>query len=126
MTAAEAGGPLRLTTARWFNRRTTAKDSHDGQMAERWSKVLGHTGPYTQFAYGQDYPGTMQRRDLQRAILVCPASMAIGIDVDDPAEYKTTELARYLGREHVRCHLGTGRAVPLPARRPLGAPGGLA
>ena len=116
MTPAQQFGPLRPTTARWLNRRIRLKVTHDGDAAERWSKVLAHTGPYTQFAYGCDHPSEWNRPDLQVCFVCSPQAGVFAIDVDDPDEYATTELARYVGREHALSERGSGFHILVDAR----------
>jgi hypothetical protein len=76
--------PLQLTTARWFN-------DYD-EMANKWSKIIAHTGPYEQYRYGTDTEVSYDRwkylhehhpgLDLQVAIICSPWSGVIGIDID--------------------------------------------
>jgi hypothetical protein len=107
--------PLRLTIARWFNRKTPVKD-HDGVPGERWSKVLAHTGPYTQFRYGTDTHSSQSRSGLQRCIVCSRQSGVIAVDTDDEAEYMTTELSRYVNRQHAISVRGGGFHCLIDAR----------
>lgn len=108
------GGPLRLTTARWLNRRRQASD-HDGQPSERWSKVLAHKGSYDQFAYGTDTASDWQG-PLQRAVICSPWSGVIAVDIDDEAAYMTTRTARTIARADAWSTRGGGFHVLIDAR----------
>jgi hypothetical protein len=86
--------PLKLTTARWRNRRRKVRDSfpdHNGPgYSFKWSKVLAHsgTGIYGRFRYGEDHPsdwpfrGGQDEGPLQKGLILCPASGMGGVDVD--------------------------------------------
>jgi hypothetical protein len=105
---------LRLTTARWVNRRRTVREL-DGSPGERWAKVLAHQGSYEQFTYGTDTPSDWLP-PLQRCVICSPLSGVIAIDVDDEAEYLTTELARHVSREHAVSTRGAGFHCLIDAR----------
>jgi hypothetical protein len=115
--------PLKLTTARWFNHeaRSSGRDRSTGYPIKRWSKVLAHTGSYEQFRYGSDTPSEWRsysgkRIYRQRAIVCSVWTGVIGIDVDDEAEYMTTELARHIRREQAISTRGSGWHALIDAR----------
>ena len=115
MTAGQQGSPLELTTARWLNRRTSRGRDHDGHPREKWAKVLAHTGPYEQFAYGTDTPSDWQGQ-LQGAIICSPGSGVIAIDVDDEAAYSQTRTAQWVRREQAISTRGAGWHALVDAR----------
>jgi hypothetical protein len=95
-----AGGaaPLLLTTARWYNG-TRRKDG-------RKAKILAATGFYSRFAYGTDTPCDHVAKDttmadglFQVAIICCPGSGVIAIDVDRPAAWDASATARHAVQE---------------------------
>src|ERR1019366_5389890 len=91
------GQPLLLTTARWHNqKKASGKRDHDGHPVERWSKVLAHTGPLTQFTYGSDTPSEWGRSDLQTCMIAALHTGVIVIDGDDWARFAVTPLGRSL------------------------------
>ena len=100
--------PLRLTTARWLNRKRATR-ALDGSPSEKWSKVLAHRGPLTQFAYGSDTPSDWNRSGLQMCIIAAQHTGVIIIDVDDWARFAVTPLARALiARGLPASHRGPG------------------
>lgn len=122
--------PLKLTRARWVNRRRPAK-ALDGTPSEKWAKVLAHTGTYEQFRYGEDHPSDWNG-PLQVCIVGCPGTGVFFIDVDHLDGYLTTRTAQHIRREHAistrgeRFHvLVDARSVPAdrwPKQGPI--PGG--
>jgi hypothetical protein len=140
--------PLRLTTARWRNRGRRVRDPFpkggEPLYTTRWSKVLAHTGPYEQFAYGRDHPSTWSARGgrdegpLQKCLICSPQSGLIAVDVDHEhgytwpgwagdaehpgylAEYEPgyldTRTARLIGRQHALTTRGQGYHILLDCR----------
>src|SRR5262245_20828576 len=96
-SAADSSGPLRLTTARWYNKRRIVKDPHDGERRERWSKVLAHRGPLAQFAYGTDTDADTPSSDLQACFILTFGTRVFVIDVDHGQEFGTTRTSRIAG-----------------------------
>jgi len=97
-STADSSGPLRLTTARWYNKRRIVKD-HDGESAERWSKVLAHRGPLTQFAYGTDTDADTPSSDLQVCFILTFGTRIFVIDADNVQEFGTTRTSAIAGRD---------------------------
>ncbi|HSR82675.1 MAG TPA: DUF5906 domain-containing protein, partial [Streptosporangiaceae bacterium] len=92
--------PLRLTFARWHNKRVVTGKDKDGFPVEKWVKKLAHTDSYAQFRYGTDTPSDWGRSDLQRCIICSRWSGMIAIDVDDEQAFMTrTRLGRIVGRQ---------------------------
>jgi hypothetical protein len=94
--------PLQPTIARWRNRSRKVRDRfphHNSPGYDtKWSKVLAHRGRYEDlFRYGEDHPSDQSARadvdegPLQKALILCPASGAGGVDVD--REHGYTERA---------------------------------
>jgi hypothetical protein len=115
-THAAANDRLVFTTARWCNRR---KD--DG----RWSKVLAHTGPYTQFRYATDTadPGYFRHRwqdgtdgPLQLAIICSRWSGVFAIDVDNPFAWAGSATAQLLSHADAFTVRGSGFHILVDAR----------
>ena len=117
-TNGQFAGPLRLTFGRWFNRRVVYKDPHDGEHAERWSKVLAHRGQYADlFAYGTDTDSDWNRSDLQVCTIHAPNTGTIGVDVDAADEYLARcPLAAFIRREHAVSTRGGGWHVVVDMR----------
>ena len=128
-SAADSSGPLRLTTARWYNKRRLVKDPHDGERRERWSKVLAHRGPLTQFAYGTDTDADNPSNDLQACFILTFGTRVFVIDVDNVQEFGTTRTSAIAGRDQaisVRAdhfHIAVdARSVPVdqwPRQKPV-------
>lgn len=106
--------PLRLTMARWLNRRHRTRDVR-GEPTERFRKVLAHTGSYDQFAYGTDTPSDWSG-PLQRAIICSPRSGVIAIDVDDEQVFSSSRTAQYVSRADALSTRGGGFHVLIDAR----------
>jgi hypothetical protein len=109
--------PLKPTTARWLNRRRRVRTAR-GEWTDKWSKVLAHRGPYSQFRYGTDTPSDW-RGYLQVAIICSPWSGVIGMDVDCEQDYLATRTGQLIVRDQAisirgdRFHaLTDARAVP--------------
>jgi hypothetical protein len=110
------GGPLRLTTGRWFNDFSEARQGPGGEWIIKPPKILAHRGSYDQFRYGHDHPSTWGLSHFQRCLLCCPGSMAIGIDVDYPELFATTRTARFIGRAQAISTVGERYHVLLDFR----------
>ena len=108
--------PLRLTLGQWHNHRITTTDIR-GERTERWVKKLAHTGQLSQFAYGTKTPSEWNRRDLQVCIICTRQTGVFAIDVDDAAEYASTELARYASREQAISERGDRYHILVDARQ---------
>ena len=106
--------PLRLTTARWMNRRRRVRDVR-GEQTERFSKVIAHTGTYGQFEYGTDTDSDWTGH-LQRAIICSPKSGVFAVDVDDEPSYMATRTARHITRADALTTRGGGYHVLIDAR----------
>jgi hypothetical protein len=106
--------PLKPTTARWYNKRRRVPGL-DGEPVDRWSKVLAHTGPLTQFGYNTDTPSTWQGR-FQLCLICTRQSGAIAVDVDYPDQYATTRTGRLIGREAAFTTRGERYHVLIDAR----------
>jgi hypothetical protein len=122
--APAAPPPLKLTTARWFNRKRRVRDPdpRGGEPGyyDRWAKVLAHEGPLTQFAYGTDTP-SRQNRPVQKCIICAPHTGVIGGDIDSWSRLAPTPLGRLLAAHRPidirlggerRHYLLDGRGVP--------------
>lgn len=97
-TAGDPAAPLALTTARWYN----AVRARDGRAA----KILATTGIYSKFAYGTDTPCDHVAKDttmadglFQVAVICCPGSGLIAVDVDRPAAWDASATARCLSEQ---------------------------
>jgi len=97
MSAQAPAAPLKLTTAQWLNRRHRTRDSR-GEWYDRWSKVLAHSGPLAQFAYGTDTQ-SKQNCPLQRCIICAPHTGVIAIDVDSWERLAQAPLGTLLGTQ---------------------------
>jgi hypothetical protein len=110
---------LQLTTGWWRNRKRYARDIR-GERTERWSKVLAHAGKYEQFRYGCNHPASTQasRGDGpdQRAIICCPGSGTIAVNVDVEELFMTTRTGQLIGREQALTTRGFGFHVFIDAR----------
>jgi hypothetical protein len=111
--------PLKLTTARWVNRKRAAK-ALDGTPSEKWAKVLAHSGPLTQFAYGKDHASDWSG-PVQKCVIAAPHTLVIIIDVDAAARFALTPLGKALAARGLpmshrgpdRCHyILDARSVP--------------
>jgi hypothetical protein len=99
-TAGRAVAPWQPTIARWINRRRQRKPSVLNPEGDpKWSKVLAHDGPMTQFAYGSNTASHWQR-PVQLALICTPGSGTIAVDVDYPDEFAQTRTGALLGRQH--------------------------
>jgi hypothetical protein len=107
-------GPLKLTTARWYNKFPDVKGQH-GLPVGKPVKRLVNTGPLTQYGYGTD---TEPR---------CPGDYdwcAIGafhtgvffIDGDDDEVYAITRTARLVGRADAWSLPPNGFHIPVDGR----------
>jgi hypothetical protein len=81
----------------------------------KWSKVLAHDGPMTQFAYGSNTASNWQR-PLQLALICTPGSGTIAVDVDYPDEFAQSRTGALLGRQHAFTTRGWGFHVVIDAR----------
>jgi hypothetical protein len=90
--------PLKRTSARWLNKERRVRDDHGGWYA-KYAKVLAHTGPYSQFAYGTDTPSDwpVPKRQLQTAMICSIGSRVIGADVDFLADFAGTRTGQLIG-----------------------------
>jgi hypothetical protein len=120
------GQPFKPTTARWLNRKRRVPNRSRGggepSYTEKWSKVLAHTGPYTQFKYGTDTPSTWPARGsrddgpLQKCLINSWQSAAITVDVDDEQQFLETRTGRLIGRAQAWTAHGAGYHVVIDAR----------
>jgi hypothetical protein len=106
--------PWRPTIARWINRKRVARGIN-GEPGDRWSKVLAHNGPLTQFAYGSNTASDWQRRT-QFALICTPGSGTIAVDVDHPAEFAASRTGALIGREQAFTVRGERFHVVIDAR----------
>lgn len=123
------GGPLRLTTARWYNASKPVKDDrNDGLLGVQWDKKPSESGPLTQYAYGTDNPASIGVADderhpggLQVRVICAFHTGLFVIGVDREQAYATTRTARLAGRADAwstarrgsRYHIAVdGRGVP--------------
>ncbi len=114
-----AGQPILLTTARWLNRKHRVRDANpkggEPGYHDRWSKVLAHTGPYEQFAYGTDTPSDWQGR-LQRCLICYFGSGLIAVDVDDEQAFLGTRTGQLIGRANAVSVRGDHFHIVIDAR----------
>ena len=115
-TNGQFAGPLRLTTARWYNKRRLVKDPHDGMPRERWSKVLAHRGPLTQFLYGTDTDADNPSSDHQVCIILTFGTRMFVLDVDNVQEFGTTRTSRVAGRDQALSIRGDHFHIAVDAR----------
>jgi hypothetical protein len=119
---AHAAWPPQPTTARWLNRERRVRDDHEGGWYTKWRKVLAHTGPYEQFAYGTDTPsdwpdrGHARRQELQKALICSPWSGLIAVDVDYEQEFAGTRTGKLIGRAQALTTRGRGFHILLDCR----------
>jgi hypothetical protein len=92
-------GPLRYTTARWYNDFSEGVQGPGGEWIVKPPKKPAFKGSYDQFRYGRDHPSTWTSiHHLQPSLICCPTSWTIGVDVDHPELFDTTRTARLIGR----------------------------
>jgi hypothetical protein len=107
--------PIRPTTARWRNRRRRVQRTADNPDGVKWSKILAHTGPLSQFTYGRDHPSTW-RPPLQVALICTPGSGLIAMDVDHPDAYAASRTGQLIGREQALTTRGQRYHIGIDAR----------
>jgi hypothetical protein len=105
----QPGGPLRLTLAQFRNERKSVKPDHHNDSSEKRSRKFAHTGLMDQFAYGSRTRSTWGGGGFQWCYVLTPRTRAFVIDVDDEAEYSTTELARLVNRKDAMSRRGPDR-----------------
>ena len=104
------GGPLRLTTARWYNKPREVKGD-DGLRSVKWDKSLVNTGQLTQYRYGT-YTEPPNPGDYGLCAIGALHTGIFFIDVDDEQAFLTTRTARLVGRAHAWSFL-SGRKRPI-------------
>jgi hypothetical protein len=107
--------PWRPTIARWINRKRRAKGIN-GEQADRWSKVLAHQGPLSQFTYGSNTASDWQGRRTQLALICTRQTGTIAVDVDFEGQYQATRTARLIGRQAAFTTRGERFHVVIDAR----------
>lgn len=103
------GGPLRLTLAQFRNWRKTVPPSHHNDDGVKRGRKFAHAGLMDQFAYGSRTRSTWGGGGFQWCYVLTRRTRAFVIDVDDEAEYATTELARLVNRKDAMSRHGPDR-----------------
>ena len=111
------GAPLRLTLAQFRNWRKTVPPRHHNDSGEKRGRKIAHNGTMDQFAYGSRTRSTWGGGGFQWCyVCTCRARFFV-VDVDDEAEYDTTELARLVNRKDAMSRRGPNRYhIPVDGR----------